>query len=657
MAPKANKWIGIDLGTYNSSAAMKKTTGRVEIVHNTGGKQAGLFPLARQEKCKEFPSFLSFCPDGTLEDVGIGSKRKAESEPGQVVWGVKRLLGKPYTELKASGELDRFPFRIRPDRSNGQCLIVLGEKAYSPLQLCSLLLKKIKDDAEVQFGSGIESAVISVPAYFDPLRVTPIVEAARLAGFHHIKTIPEPVAAALAYQLEIGVKPMNVLVFDLGAGTLDVTTGCLYHNPGQLDDYEFHVMKNTGDPCLGGIDIDDRIMRLITEQCKLPELPPEERAVLRKTAESAKIRLSTERDIEQAFVVNNREYQYRLTQYDLRQAMAGDGKEKNLLEECRRQVVAAIRESGWNTRDVELVLMIGGPTRLPCIHEVLCTIFHDVPSVLQQLDSFYAGDEKVDRMAAVSMGAALSVDYRVNDKVPYGHGFNDLRFNFDEVAHVPVILIPRDSPYPYKSGGYELGWTNSSGLFQIDIIQRVPDSEVPQLGYEYRFMGVLKFAVKYPDDCRVLVQMGYTKNKELEVTIRNIMSDESVTYIGINQYACIGIKYPQVAKRPMGIGRSLAQKPEPSEESLDRFILWAWETIGYMQQKIASHPVPQMLLCQILEETRGLLAREDPQATYESVYTNLNSLIWNANSKGVLSRSEHSELATRISEFERILFY
>jgi molecular chaperone DnaK (HSP70) len=586
----------------------------------------------------------------------MSGKDRAYSEPEFVVWGIKRLLGKTYTELKESGELDRFPYRIRPDRKNGQCLVVIAEKSYTPVQLCAEIFKKIKADAEKQTKKNINAVVVSVPAYFDPLRVTPIIEAARLAGFIHIKSIPEPVAAALAYKIDITVRPRNVLVFDLGAGTLDVTTGYLYRHPDQPSEFKFQVMKNTGDPKLGGMDMDDRMMDLIRKKCELGDLGPSDAAALRRTAETAKIRLSEENEIEQAVKVGGSEYRCRLNQLDLRAAMEGFGGEKNLLDECRRQIMSAIDEAGWTTRDVELVIMIGGPTRLSCFHDVFKVVFYDRPEILGQLDEFYSGRELVDRMTAVSAGAAMSANLSVDDKVPYGHGIEDIRFGSEEISYIPKMLIPRDSPYPFKSEQYRLGWTNFRGLFEFKIIQQVPNSEVSQLGYEYRFMGIQKFAVKNPNSCLVIFQMGYNANRELEVTIRNANSGESVTYIGVNQYACIGMDYPLSVKCQPDIGKSSGIKAEPSDEALDRFYKWTKVVVGFIRRKIDGYPVPQMLLSQIMDEIGGILNKGNPSGDYEMVYTKVNSLIWNANSRGLLKQEEYNELFNRLSDFEGELF-
>ena len=649
-------WIGIDLGTYNSSAAIKSKQGVIEIIKSTGEKSKSKVPfISHQEKYKEFPSFISFNKDGSINEVGINSKEKAYNEPEFVVWGIKRLLGKTYTELKNSAELDRFPYRIRPDRNTGQCLVVIGEKSYTPVQLCAEIFKKIKFDAEKVYGK-IDSVIVSVPAYFDPIRVTPIVEAARNAGFIHIKTIPEPVAAALAYHIDITVKPIKVLVFDLGAGTLDVTAGYLYRQPDKPAEFKFQVMKNTGDPKLGGIDMDDRVLRLIQEKCQLSNLSPLNMATLRRSAEIAKIRLSEETKIEHTFQLNGKEYRCLLNQFDLKSVLEGTGVEKKLLEGCRHQIMSSIDDAGWTPQEIELLIMIGGPTKLPCIHEVFKVVFYSNPLILQQLEEFYSGKEKFDRMTAVSIGAAISVDRHVDDRVPHGHGIEDIEIGDEQMIHSPNILVPRDSTYPFISKPYMIPWINLHGLFEFKILQHVPKSETQQFGYEYKFVGIQKFAIKNPSMCMVVFQMGYNANKELEVTIKNALTTESVTYVGINNSACIGMNYPLTVKRPPDFDKSKIKKTPPSSETLDKFIKWVQVTIGFIQRKLDNYPIPQMLISQILDEIGRLLKKGDPRSDYEMLYTKLNSLIWNSNSRGLLTQSEYIELTNHLTEFESELF-
>lgn len=658
----ANFWLGIDLGTYNSSAVIKSKQGDMEIVKSQGERLKDKIPfLHPEERHKEFPSFISFNKDGSINEVGINSKEKAYTEPEFVVWGIKRLLGKTYTELKESGELDRFPYRIRPDRTNGQCLIVIGEKvigekSYTPVQLCKEIFNKIKSDAEKQKKMKIDSVVVSVPAYFDPSRVTPIVEAARLAGFTNIKTVPEPVAATLAYHIDITVKPIKVLVFDLGAGTLDVTAGFLYRHPDKANEFMFQVLKNTGDSKLGGIDMDDRLLKLVQERCQFSDITKTNMAVLRRTAEIVKIRLSEETDITQEFELDGGKYHCMIDQLDLKAALEGKGGEKNLLEECRRQIMAAIHEAGWTPQEVELLIIIGGPTKLPCIHEVFKIIFHSNPIILQQLEEFYSGREKVDRMTAVSIGAAMSIERKVDDRIPYGFGIEEIEFSEGEMTYLPKVLIPRDSTYPFKSTPYQIGWVNRAGIFEFKIIQHVPNSAVEQAGYEHRFMGIQKFTVKNPDMCMVVLQMGYNANKELEVTIKNAYTTEFANYIGINNFQCIGMKYPMTVKKPPDTTKSSIKKIPPSPETLERFIKWGNITIRNIQIKADSFPVPQMDTIQTLDEIRRLIERGDIKAEYGNIYNKLNTLIYNSSTRGLLTQAEFIELLDHLTKFEGELF-
>ena len=520
------KWPGISRKfEYRDALAISRSkNGNVEIIRSRNHKSMLNEALtSNQERRKEFPSFLLFDEKGNLVDIGLNSKEKAAESPEVVVWGIKRLVGKTYSELKQSGELDRFPYRIKPDRNNGQCLIAVGDRVYSPVQLCTEIFKKIKSYTETQINSNVDSVVVSVPAYFDPIRVTPIVEAAKSAGFNYVKTIPEPVAAALAYDIEISVKPVKTLIFDLGAGTLDVTAGYLFRHPDLPGEFMFQVIKTTGDSKLGGIDIDDRLVNYIKEKCDIVNTSKTDLSVIRRIAELTKIRLSDEFEFEQDFSINGNKYRFSIDQFVLKSLLQGSGAEKNLLEECRRQVMSAITETGWDTQEIEQLLLIGGPTKLPCINEIFKVVFYGNPGVLAQVEKFYSGNEKIDRMTAVSVGAALSINRKANDLVPHGHGFEDLEITDDLMVYKPNIMLPRDSPYPCNSKPHLIMWLNMTGLYEFKIIQHVPKSEIENYGFEYRFVGILKFAVKDPLRSMVIIQMGYNANKELSVLIENVL--------------------------------------------------------------------------------------------------------------------------------------
>lgn len=649
-------WLGIDLGTFNSSAAIKLCNDTVTSIRNCNTDYTTDPSIDKSEDLKNFPSFILFDDKGQIDDVGMAGKEQAHITPDRVAWGIKRLLGKTYTDLKDSGELSRFTYRIRPNRKNGQCLITLGEASYTPEELCTEVFKRIKHDAEKQINAELNSVIVSVPAYFDPLRVSPIVDAAKAAGFINVKTIPEPVAAALAYNVEITNRPKKVLVFDLGAGTLDVTAGFLYRYHEKESEYKFQVVKNTGDTRLGGMDMDDRIVRLITEKCQLGELVPTDEAMLRRHAELTKIRLSDMPNYDLCFTLSDGEHSCSISQLDLQTAFEGVSGEKNLLESARQQIMAAIDESDWRPQDVEHLIIIGGPTRLSCIGDMLRIVFNCNSSVLEQIEKFYRGDESVDRMSAVATGAALSIDRRVDDNVPAGYGFEDLDIDNETMLHSPSILVPRDSNYPFRSQHHTIKWTNGSGLFEFKILQQVPKSEVEQFGYEYKFVGIQKFAVQNPELCMLSIQMGYNANKELEVTFTDILSGDTATYQGVIQSACIGMNYPLSVKRPPHISGKRIKRIQPDDDTLHHFSKWAKVTMGCIQRNVKNHPMPHMPLTQKLDEIGILLKKENAQARFETMFTQINSLIWNANSSGILSQDEYIELMNQLTSFEGELF-
>ena len=402
--------------------------------------------------------------------------------------------------------------------------------------------------------------------------------------------------------------------------------------------------------------MDDRLMRLISDKCGLTAPDAGDAAQLRRHAELAKIQLSMKDSCELQFSLQGREHRCSITHPELTTSFEGTGNEKNLLEEARHQVMAAIDEAGWQPLDVERLILIGGPTRLPCIRDMLRIVFNSNPAVLEQIAAFYAGDEAIDRMSAVAVGAALSIDRRVDDKVPAGYGFEDVEIDSEVMAYKPSILVPRDTGYPWRSQHQVIHWSVGSGLFEFKILQQVPASETAQFGYEYKFVGIQKFAVRTPEFCLVSIQMGYNANKELEVTFTNVFTGETATYQGVIQSACIGMKYPLTVKRPPEMSRKQVHRVAPDEDTLHEFIQWAAITSGYIQRKADNYPMPHMALAQKLDELGSLLRKGNAEARYEAVFTQLHSLIWNASSAGILNQDEYIELTNHITSFESKLF-
>ncbi len=656
-------WLGIDLGTFNCSAAVRLRNGKVVLIKDSSGGNSNDSDhsyLADDEGVKAFPSFISFNAKGEVEldAIGLKSKERLGSKPEHVVFGIKRLLGKTFNQLKDDGELERFPYRIRPDRKTGQCTAVIADRSYTIQELCTVILTNIKQIAQHQVGLKLDNVVISVPAFWDSLKASVVIEAARSAGFLQIKTISEPVAAALAYNLDRFSKPKKTVIFDLGHGTLDLTSGWLKANPKMQGKIEFTVEKITGDSELGGIDIDDRIVTWILEQTNLSELSVAEAAALRRIVEMAKIYLSENIEFSYQFCIKGMEYAFVLTQNDIKRLCEGREGEKNLLNEMRYQLVAVLDGSGWSAREVDSLLLIGGPTKMPCILEMLKICFNNNIQVSNQLDSFLYGHEVVDRMTSVALGAALSVaDRSIADKIPMGWGIETVNVNDTTIEYVPDILIPRDSVYPStKFKPHMVKFSNMDGLYQFKLIQQVPVSAVEQLGYEYQFAGLLKYSVQDPQSSEVMIRMELNESRELIISISEIYSGETITFTGVAQCSNVPLNYPIVTDRHLDSIRNEFQRVEPSVKIITCFMAWASETNRYIEKSLKDNDADDMRVIRSVEELYDELKVENPLISYHLVYSRINSNLWNANSLGVISRLEYNEFTNKLKGFESQLF-
>jgi molecular chaperone DnaK len=352
--------IGIDLGTSNSAAAYME-----------GGKPK-MIPSAEGTTIvggKAFPSYVAFTKEGELL-VGEPARRQAVANPEGTVFAVKRKMGTDY-KYKIFG------------------------KEYTPQQISAFILQKIKRDAELYLGEKIEKAVITVPAYFDDRQRQATKDAAAIAGLEVVRLVNEPTAACLAYGLDkVKEKDQQVLVFDLGAGTLDVTI----MNFGQG---VFEVIATSGDTQLGGTDMDEALIDYIIKEFKREhgiDLRGDKIAMqrLKEAAEKAKIELSSvlETEINLPFITATAEgpkhLLMKITRAKLEELV------KPIVERCRKPIEQALADAKLTPQDIEKIILVGGPTRMPIIQDFIANIF---------------GSEKIargiDPMECVAMGAAI----------------------------------------------------------------------------------------------------------------------------------------------------------------------------------------------------------------------------------------------------------
>jgi molecular chaperone DnaK len=353
-----SKIIGIDLGTSNSAAAVLEA-GRPGIVPSAEGTTVG--------GGKAFPSYVAFTKDGQLL-VGEPARRQAISNPENTVTAFKRKMG---TDAK---------YR-------------LAGKEYTPQQLSAFLLQKIKRDAEAFLGEKVDKAVITVPAYFNDNQRQATKDAGAIAGLDVVRIINEPTAASLAYGLDKGGKQQKILVFDLGGGTLDVTIM-------EFGDGVFEVLSTSGDTQLGGTDMDSILTEWIASEFQKESsvnIRSDKMAMqrVRDAAEKAKIELSSvlETQINLPFLTATSEGPKHLA-LTLNRAKLED-LVRPIIQRCQAPLEQAIRDAKLEKAQIETIVLVGGPTRMPIVSKFVET------AVGRPIE------RGVDPMECVAMGAAI----------------------------------------------------------------------------------------------------------------------------------------------------------------------------------------------------------------------------------------------------------
>jgi molecular chaperone DnaK len=324
--PKA---VGIDLGTTNSVVAVLEAGDPVVIPNAEGSRTT--------------PSVVAFSKGGEVL-MGEVAKRQAITNPDRTIRSVKRHMGTTWS-------------------------IDIDGKAYSAQEISARTLQKLKRDAEAYLGATVTQAVITVPAYFDDAQRTATKEAGQIAGLEVLRIINEPTAAALAYGLDKEGEDQTVLVFDLGGGTFDVSIL-------EIGDGVFEVKATHGDTQLGGDDWDQRIIDWLVNQFKAAhgvDLSSDNMALqrLKEAAEKAKIELSQvqQTQINLPFITATSEGPLHLDESLSRakfQELTAD-----LIERCRGPFEQAIKDAGLAREDLDHVILVGGSTRMPAVHELV----------------------------------------------------------------------------------------------------------------------------------------------------------------------------------------------------------------------------------------------------------------------------------------------
>lgn len=487
------KIIGIDLGTSNSAAA-SMIGGKPTIIQAAEGTSVG---------GKAFPSVVAFTRDGQLI-VGEPARRQMISNPEGTVIAAKRRMG---TDFK---------FRV-------------WGKDYTPQQVSSFILQKIKRDAEAFLGEAVDRAVITVPAYFNDNQRQATKDAGEIAGLQVVRIINEPTAASLAYGLDKSDRDLKIMVFDLGGGTLDVTIM-------EMGGGVFQVKSTSGDTQLGGTDMDNVLVEYVVNEFRKQsgvDVKNDKAAMMRvrEAAEKAKIELSNvvTTEINLPFLAYDqggpKNLILQLTRAKLEELM------RPIVERCRHPMLQAMQDAKLTPQQVDKIILIGGPTRMPMVRQFVAGVMGKEP------------ERGIDPMEAVAMGAAVqgaiiagdvSTDILLVDVTP-------LTLGVEVLGGLKEPLIERNTTIPTKkskvfttAADYQTAVTIhvvqgerpmasdcvSLGMFNLSGIPPAPRG-VPQIEvtFDIDANGILNVAAK---------DIATQKEAKITITANNKLSKDEI---------------------------------------------------------------------------------------------------------------------------------
>jgi len=355
------KIIGIDLGTTNSCVAVMESGDPVVI--------------ANQEGNRTTPSMVAFTESGERL-VGQVAKRQAITNSENTVYAIKRMIGRKYTSNEVQHDIPITPYKIT-EASNGDAQVTVRGRNYSPAEISSMILTKMRQTAEDYLGEKVQDVVVTVPAYFNDSQRQATKDAGKIAGLNVLRIINEPTAAALAYGLD-KKKDEKIAVFDLGGGTFDISIL-------EIGDGVFEVKSTNGDTHLGGEDFDQILIDYLATEFKKDQgidIRGDKMALqrLKEAAEKAKMELSTsmETDVNLPFITADasgpKHMNIKLTRAKL-EALVSD-----LIDKLEPPCRTALKDANLSAKEIDEVILVGGMTRMPRVQQKVKEIFGKDPN-------------------------------------------------------------------------------------------------------------------------------------------------------------------------------------------------------------------------------------------------------------------------------------